>query len=167
VPTASPAASSAATSAVRRLGAWESLLRAHATLVRDLDAELQATHDLSLGDYDVLVTLAAAPGDRLRMRELADRVILSRSGITRRVDRLERAGLVCREPAPDDGRSIEAVLTEVGRARLREAAHTHLAGVETRFLARYSDEELAGIAALLDRVADADIAPTCDPEAGR
>jgi len=153
--------------ALHRLRAWESLLRAHATLVRDLDAELQAAHDLSLGDYDVLVTLAGAPDDRLRMRELADRVVLSRSGITRRIDRLERAGFVCREPAPDDGRSIEAVLTPVGRARLREAADTHLAGVETRFLARYTDDELAGIAALLERVADADIAPTCDPDAAR
>jgi DNA-binding MarR family transcriptional regulator len=153
--------------AIRRLGAWESLLRAHASLVRALDAELQAAHELSLGDYDVLVTLANAPGDRLRMRDLADRVVLSRSGITRRIDRLERAGLVCREPAPDDGRSVEAVLTDVGRVRLGEAAGTHLAGVEARFLGRYSEEELAGIAALLGRVADEDVGASCDPDAGR
>jgi DNA-binding MarR family transcriptional regulator len=147
----------------RRLGAWESLLRAHASLVRELDAELQAAHAMSLGDYDVLLTLANAPGARMRMRELADRVILSRSGVTRRVDRLEAAGFVCRERAVDDGRSIDAVLTDAGRARLREAGPTHLAGIEARFLARYSDDELATIMALLDRVPGEGV-PSCDPE---
>jgi DNA-binding MarR family transcriptional regulator len=148
---------------VRRLAAWEALLRAHATLLRALDAELQAEHDLTLGDYDVLITLASAPDDCLRMRELADRVVLSRSGITRRVDRLEREGLVRREPAPDDGRSVTAVLTDAGRARLRDASGTHLAGVEERFLDHYSEEELATIAALLDRVA-VDNGVVCDAE---
>jgi DNA-binding MarR family transcriptional regulator len=149
---------------VGHLAAWESLLRAHASLFRELDAELQATHALSLGDYDVLITLANAPGARLRMRELADRVILSRSGITRRIDRLEGAGLVCRERARDDGRSIDAVLTDAGRERLYAAAPTHLAGIQARFLARYSDEELSTISALLDRVPGEPI-PACDPQA--
>jgi DNA-binding MarR family transcriptional regulator len=149
--------------AVRRLAAWEAVLRAYATVVRALDAELQAEHDMSAGDFDVLITLANSPGDSLRMRELADRVVLSRSGITRRVDRLEREGLVRREPAPDDGRSITAVLTDAGRERLREAGRTHLAGVEERFLGRYSEEELATIAALLDRVA-LDKGIVCDTE---
>lgn len=147
---------------VTRLAAWESLLRAHATLIRALDSELQATQGLSVGDYDVLITLANSPGARLRMRELADKVILSRSGITRRVDRLEREGLVCREPAPDDGRSVTAVLTEAGFERLRQASAVHLAGVEERFLARYSDGELATIAALLGRVAE--VEASCDVE---
>jgi DNA-binding MarR family transcriptional regulator len=147
-----------------RLAAWESLLRAHASLVRDLDAELQATHAMSLGDYDVLVTLANAPGGRMRMRELADRVILSRSGVTRRIDRLVSSGLVCRERALDDGRSIDAVLTDAGRARLREAAPTHLEGVDARFLARYSDDELATIVALLGRV-PGDVGVACDVDA--
>jgi DNA-binding MarR family transcriptional regulator len=146
--------------AVNRLAAWEALVRAHATLLRALDAELQAEHGLSAGDYDVLVTLANAPGDSLRMRELADRVVLSRSGITRRVDRLEREGVVRREPAPDDGRSIVACLTDLGRERLRAAAGVHIAGVEERFLGRYSDEELATITELLERVAE--VETSCD-----
>jgi DNA-binding MarR family transcriptional regulator len=149
------------TATARPLDAWEALIRAHANLVRALDDELQDAHGLSLGDYDVLVTLAAAPGSRLRMRDLADRVLLSRSGITRRVDRLECAGFVCREPAPDDGRSIEAVLTDAGRQLLRAAATTHLAGIEERFLARYSSAELATIAELLERTAGG-AAATCD-----
>lgn len=143
-----------------RLAAWEALLRAHATLLRALDAELQAAHGLSVGDYDVLITLAGAPGRCLRMRELADEVILSRSGITRRVDRLEREGLVRREPAPDDGRSVTAVLTEAGLERLRSASDVHVTGIEERFLSRYSDEELATIAELLERVAEVDA--SCD-----
>jgi DNA-binding MarR family transcriptional regulator len=147
---------------VNRLAAWEALIRAHATLLRALDAELQSEQGISAGDYDVLITLANAPDGSLRMRELADRVILSRSGITRRVDRLERDGLVRRQPASDDGRSIVACLTDVGRERLREAAGVHLAGVEERFLKRYSDEELATIAALLERVAE--VETSCDVE---
>jgi DNA-binding MarR family transcriptional regulator len=146
---------------VNRLAAWEALLRAHATLLRALDAELQAGQGLSIGDYDVLITLAKSPDRRLRMRELADRVILSRSGITRRIDRLESDGLVRREPAPDDGRSVAAVLTDAGWERLREASATHVAGIEERFLARYSDEELQTIAALLERVGS-DVDVVCD-----
>jgi len=145
-----------------RLAAWEALLRAHATLLRALDAELQAEQGLSVGDYDVLITLANAPGRCLRMRELADEVILSRSGITRRVDRLERDGLVRRERAPDDGRSVSAVLTDDGLERVRSASGVHLAGIEERFLSRYSDGELATIAELLERVAG--VEARCDVE---
>ncbi|GAA3871262.1 MarR family transcriptional regulator [Saccharothrix violaceirubra] len=115
------------------LGVWRSFLRAHARLTRVLEAELIAEQRLSLAAYDVLVQLAEAPRHRLRMTELADAVLLSRSGVTRLVDRLERAGLVLRERADGDGRGVVAVLTAQGVDRLRTAGGTHLTGVARHF----------------------------------
>src|SRR5215210_1159144 len=86
------------------LGAWRGLLRVHAALVRELDAELDAAHDLPLTSYDVLIYLRSAPGKRLRMADLADSVLLSRSGLTRLVDRLVREGLIVRDTCESDGR---------------------------------------------------------------
>src|SRR5918999_6567285 len=94
------------------LGAWRGLLRVHTALVRELDAELYAAHALPLSSYDVLIYLRSAPGKRLRMAELADSVLLSRSGVTRLVDRLEREGLITRDACVDDGRGCYAVLTD-------------------------------------------------------
>ena len=110
------------------LGAWRGLLRVHAALVRELDAELDAAHDLPLSSYDVLIYLQAAPGRRLRMAELADSVLLSRSGVTRLVDRLEREGLIVRDTCASDGRGLYAVLTDEGEALLASARPTHLGG---------------------------------------
>src|SRR3954463_3420344 len=93
------------------LGAWRGFLRVHSTLVKALDAELQEAHGLPLSSYEVLITLRTAPGRRLRMAELADRVILSRSGMTRLVDRLEREGLLERDKCDSDARGFFAVLT--------------------------------------------------------
>src|SRR6476659_7409487 len=101
------------------LAAWRGMLRTHAALVRALDAELEQAHALPLSHYDVLIYLRAAPGRRLRMAELADSVLLSRSGVTRLVDRLERAGLVSRCPVEHDGRGVAAQITDAGVARLR------------------------------------------------
>ena len=137
------------------LAAWRSFLRAHATIVRALEHELLAEHDLPLASYDVLVQLSEAPDRALRMTELADRVLLSRSGLTRLVDRLEREGLVERRACPSDARGTLAALTEAGRDRLRTAWPTHLAGVVETFVGRYSEDELRTLGQLLGRLVDA------------
>lgn len=134
--------------------AWRSFLRAHARIVRVLESELVAEHPLSLGGYDVLVQLAEAPERRLRMAELADAVLLSRSGVTRLVDRLEVAGMVTRERFTGDGRGVVAVLTTKGVDTLREAAGTHLAGVVRHFVDHFDAEELAAFGELCSRLAD-------------
>jgi DNA-binding MarR family transcriptional regulator len=134
------------------LGAWRGLLRVHAALVKELDAELDAAHDLPLSSYDVLIYLRSAPGKRLRMAELADSVLLSRSGVTRLVDRLEREGLIVRETCESDGRGSFAVLTDAGDELLARARPTHLAGVRERFLAHFSDAELRQLSAFWERV---------------
>ncbi len=126
----------------RELGAWRSFLRAHAQITRKLEADLVAEHDLPLPSYDVLLQLAEAPGRRLRMTDLADRVLISRSGLTRLVDRLEREGLVERTACPNDARGTNAVLTEGGLQRLRIAAPTHLRGVSEHVTSRLSVPEL-------------------------
>jgi DNA-binding MarR family transcriptional regulator len=128
------------------------MLRVHAGLMRELDAELEARHGLALSSYDVLVNLEEAPQGRLRMRDLADAVLLSRSGLTRLVDRLERDGYLRRKPCSSDARGAFAVLTDAGRAKLREARPTHLRGVRERFLARFTEDELATLGARWERV---------------
>ena len=134
------------------LGAWRGLLRVHAALVRELDAELEAAHELPLTSYDVLIYLREAPDKRLRMAEVADRVLLSRSGVTRLVDRLEREGLIARDSCTSDGRGSFAVLTEAGEELLARARPTHLAGVRERFLRHFSEEELQTLARYWERV---------------
>jgi len=134
------------------LAAWRGFLQAHARLVRDLDEELRAAHGLPLSSYDVLTTLESAPGRRLRMRELADAVLLSRSGLTRLVDRLEREGLVAREECEEDARGSFAVLTGAGLGALREARPTHHEGVRRRFLGALDAGEVTRLGALWSRV---------------
>lgn len=132
---------------------WRSFLRAHASVVRELERELIVDTSMPLGWYDVLLQLAEAPDRRLRMAELADRVLLSRSGLTRLIDRLQAEGLVRREPSPDDARGTFTVLTTEGMTRLRAAAPVHLAGIRKYWLAHFSDEELRHLGELLGRVA--------------
>jgi DNA-binding MarR family transcriptional regulator len=134
------------------LAAWRGLLRVHAALAKLLDAELTAEHDLPLSSYEVLITLQAAPGKRCRMAELADRVLLSRSGMTRLVDRLEREGLLVRDTCSSDGRGCFAVLTDAGETLVARARPTHLDGVRERFLRHFSPDELATMAAWWERV---------------
>lgn len=134
------------------LVAWRAFLRAHAQVLRSLEAELQAREQLALADYDVLVTLSEAPGQAMRMRELADSVLLSRSGVTRLVDRLVRNGYVAREASPDDLRGRMAVLTPAGLDRLRRGAPTHLRGVRTHFTDHLSAAELETLRELMDRL---------------
>jgi len=133
-----------------RLNAWRSFLRAHAQVVRDLERELQDDQQLALTDYDVLVQLAAAGERRLRMSELADRLLLSRSGATRLIDRLVAEGLVERASCESDRRGQWASLTDAGSERVRRAAPTHLRGVATHFLDRLSTVDLAALQRMLD-----------------
>jgi DNA-binding MarR family transcriptional regulator len=135
-----------------QLAAWRGFLRTHAALVKQLDADLEAEHQLPLSSYDVLTTLADAPEGRMRMRDLADAVVLSRSGLTRLVDRLQREGLIDRAQCASDARGAYAVLTEDGRARLREAQPLHRASVRRRFLCRFSEDELRELAAFWQRL---------------
>jgi DNA-binding MarR family transcriptional regulator len=129
-----------------QLAAWRGLLRVHAALVKALDAELVDEHDLPLSSYEVLITLQASPGRRCRMAELAHRVLLSRSGMTRLVDRLEREGLLVRDTCSSDGRGCFAVLTEAGAAVVARARPTHLEGVRRRFLCHFDGDELEQMA---------------------
>jgi DNA-binding MarR family transcriptional regulator len=138
-----------------RIGVWRSFLRAHATVVRSLERELLAATGLPLAWYDVLLQLAEAPGRRLRMAELADRILLSRSGLTRLIDRLEAEGLVVRAPSPDDARGTYTVLTAAGFERLRSAAPVHLAGIRDHWLAQFNDDELRVLGGWLGRLASA------------
>jgi len=134
------------------LAAWRGFLRAHSALVKELDADLEAQHQLPLTSYDVLTNLADQPHGRMRMRDLADAVVLSRSGLTRLVDRLQREGLIEREQCASDARGAYAVLTETGRGRLREAQPLHRESVRQRFLSRFSDDELRELAVFWERL---------------
>jgi DNA-binding MarR family transcriptional regulator len=120
--------------------------------VRELDAELDAAHGLPLTSYDVLIYLRSAPDRRLRMAELADSVLLSRSGVTRLVDRLVREGLIVRDTCESDGRGSFAVLTDKGEELLARARPTHLAGVRERFLRHFTEEELETLGRYWERV---------------
>lgn len=138
---------------------WRTFLRAHAQATRALEADLLAEHELPLPSYDVLLQLAESPQRALRMTELAARVLLSRSGLTRLVDRLEREGLVRRQACPSDARGTLAVLTDDGLAKLRTAAPTHLRGVAEHVTDRLSDDEVAQLSQLLGKLVTDPIVP--------
>ena len=135
----------------RGLEAWRSLLRAHATLMRQLDTDLEKKTGLALADFDVLAQLALAGGE-LRMTDLAARALISRSGMTRRVARLVDEGLVRRADTDADGRGVVVVLTDAGAARLTEATPVHLRGVSDLFVARLNQKELAVLKSVMDKV---------------
>jgi DNA-binding MarR family transcriptional regulator len=152
-----------------RLRAWVAFLQAHAIVTRRLEAELLAERNLSLADYDALVQLAVADDRRLRMSELAERVVLSRSGVSRLVDRLEAAGLVSRRACPTDARGSWAELTPAGLDRLRDAAPVHLRGVDAHFLSPIATGDREGLIRALEAVvrvsqaSDEAMLPACDP----
>jgi DNA-binding MarR family transcriptional regulator len=135
----------------RGLDAWDSLLRAHATLMRQLAMDLEAETGLALADFDVLAQLARADGE-LRMTKLAARALISRSGMTRRVARLADEGLVRRGAADADGRGVVVALSDAGAARLTETAPVHVRGVSELFVAQLDDQELAALKSALDKV---------------
>ena len=130
-------------------------LRAHAAVVAALGAELEAERDLPLPWYDVLVSLSDC-GGRLRMQELADRVLFSRSGLTRLVDRMAGAGLVTRERCEDDRRGTFAVLTDAGARRLRDAAGVHLRGIDAHFASHLTDADVAALRSVLAKILTAE-----------
>jgi DNA-binding MarR family transcriptional regulator len=120
---------------------WRMLIRGHGEVVRRVEAELMAEHALSLAAFDLLAALASMPERRLRMNELAERVPLSRSGTTRLVDRLQRAGLVVRSNCSYDARGTFAVLTRAGHDRLLAARRTHEAGIEAHCARKLTGDE--------------------------
>jgi DNA-binding MarR family transcriptional regulator len=132
--------------------AWEGFLLAHHTIMHALGGELEQADGMSLSSYDVLLHLARAPKRRLRMTELAEAVVLSPSGLTRLVERLEREGLVARIKAAADARGAYATLTDRGRARLRKATRTHLAGIRQHFLSQITPQELQTLGDIWQRL---------------
>ena len=130
---------------------WRALLRAHATLIRRLETDLEQKTGLGLADFDVLAQLADAGGE-LRMNELASRALISRSGMTRRVARLVDERLVRRANVDSDGRGVRVALTETGLVRLAETAPVHLRGISELFLTRLNDRELGVLKNALEKV---------------
>lgn len=130
---------------------WRALLVAHSRALRAIEADLQRRGTIPLTWYDVLLELAAA-GGRLRMQELGDRVVLSRTRVSRLVDELGREGLVSREPDPDDGRAVLAAITPAGRAALRATAPHYLRGIEEHFTRHLEPGEREAITSGLERV---------------
>ena len=128
------------------------LLRSHASLTRTLSAQLLAEHGLTLNDYEALLHLSHADGQRMRRVDLADSLLLTASGVTRLLDGLESCGLVARDTCPSDRRVAYAVLTDAGRERLEAASSSHLAAIASTFQGRFSDAELVELADLLGRL---------------
>jgi len=152
-----------ATTTGRDLEAWTGLLRAHAAVVRQLSAELERDHALTINDYEVLLRLSRAPDRRLKRVDLAAQVLLTPSGITRLLAGLERAGLVAKAACDSDGRVSYAELTDDGHRKLREAAVTHLEGIDRVYLGLFSETERATLAELLGRVGSVG-GESCAPE---
>jgi DNA-binding MarR family transcriptional regulator len=147
----------------QRLTVWERFLTAHALIVRKLESELQAAEGLSLSEYEVLLRLYHAPQRRIRMGELAEAVFFSSGGLTRLLDRLEREGLVTRDRTCEDRRGVFAVLTEAGQTRMRQAARTHLHGIDAHFASALDDDELPAVDAFLTRLAEQATIGSCAP----
>lgn len=136
-----------------RLDAWESLVVAHAVITRQLERELAEERGLSLGWYDVLYQLSKARG-RLRMQDLAARLVMPRSSLTRQIDSMQVARLVTREFDADDGRAVWAVLTPEGRATLRRAAPVHLRGVDQHFASKLDGQDVAALRRVMAKLTE-------------
>ena len=139
-------------------------LRAHAAVVRELSSELVAAHELTINDYEVLLRLSRADGSRMRRVDLAQEVLLTPSGITRLLEGLERAGFVERVACKEDLRVSYAQLTPAGRAKLRAAGKTHVAGIHRLFLDHFDTDERAVVAELLGRLTGGEDDEDCAPE---
>lgn len=142
------------------LEAWINFLRAHAAVTRQFNAELQATHGLTINDFDVLAQLSRAPEHALKRVDLAERVLLTPSGITRLLKGLEDAGWVSNRPCAEDARVTYAVLTPAGKKKLEQARKTHVASVRALFSERFEHDELETLASLLERLPQREI--PCD-----
>ena len=143
----------------RKAAAWRALLTAHSRVLGQLADELETEIGLPVSFYEVLLALSETPGERLPMRALAERVLLSKSGLTRVVDRMVVEDLVERHPSADDRRVIYACLTELGRARLARAAPVHLRGIEEHFGRHLNDAEADTLQHILRRIARANGRP--------
>jgi DNA-binding MarR family transcriptional regulator len=143
------------------LEAWRGFLQSHATILRALDAELQAEHAMTTRDYEVLLYLAQSDEGHLPMSALAERTMLTRSGITRLVDGLVTSGMIQRVACPNDARVSYAKLTERGHDKLRQAGHSHVAGVNRLFVEHFSAGELQQLAAMLGRLPGAQPGGAC------
>jgi DNA-binding MarR family transcriptional regulator len=146
------------------LDAWRSYLQSHAAIIRELDADLIAAEDMTTRDYEVLLYLAEADDRRLAMSALAERTMLTRSGITRLIDGLVGAGLIERVSCEKDARVSYARLTDSGLNKLRSAGCTHIGGIQRQFLAHFDADELAVLAELLGRLPGAGNGPACTVE---
>jgi DNA-binding MarR family transcriptional regulator len=135
-----------------RLRAWRAFIEAHTAVMDVLERELMERRGISLTWYDALLQLSEAHGERLRMSELADSIVISRSGFSRAARRMEEAGLIAREPSPEDGRGAYVVLTPHGRRTFRRAAAVHLRGVAEHFLRHLDEREAATMETALRRV---------------
>ena len=145
--------------------AWVALLRAHAVTTRELSALLVAEHGLTINDFECLLRLSRAEGQRMCRVDLAGELLLTASGVTRLLDGLEAAGYVERAACASDRRVTYAVLTDSGMAKLREAADSHVAAVQTLFEERYTDDELGQLGRLLARLpgAEGTVGESCSP----
>jgi DNA-binding MarR family transcriptional regulator len=143
------------------LEAWVRLLRGHAALVRDLNAQLLRDHGLTINDYEALLLLANADGGRLRRTDLSKSIQLTPSGVTRLLDGLEAAGFVCKGVCQSDLRVTYAVLTEAGRAKLESASCSHVAAIEELFGEHFTPAEVGSLAELLGRLPGAGGGPSC------
>ena len=142
-----------------QMGAWRAFLRTHAAVIKSLEMDLQDEHGLPLTWYDIMVHLSEAPGHRLRHQELADSILLSRSGVTRLVDRMVEAGLVRRESSPEDRRASYVVMTEQGRRKLDSAAPGHLRGIVKHFTRHLKGGDAEALRSVFDRVLEAEQSP--------
>jgi DNA-binding MarR family transcriptional regulator len=140
---------------------WRDFLRAHDYLIRMLDADLRADQEMTISEFDVLIQLSMADGQRMRMRDLAHATLFSPSGLTRLCERLERGGLVSREGSAGDLRGTDAVLTDRGRERVRRAMPVHARSIKKRFACRFSAAELAQFGVALERICKQQ--PSADP----
>jgi DNA-binding MarR family transcriptional regulator len=145
----------------QQLESWIAFLRSHSAITRELSAQLQREHGLTLNDYEVLLHLSHAEHGMMRRVDLAEKILLTASGITRLLEGLERAGYVCKETCSSDARVSYAKLTDDGREKLSEASVTHLRGIDELFLGRYSGAELATLAELLSRLPVTGISSAC------
>jgi len=130
----------------RELAAWRGFLRTHARLLRHLDRRLTEEQGLPTSSYEVLLRLAEAPSGMMRMKDIADSLLLSRSGLSRVIDELERKGYVARQSCATDARGTEAVITRSGRSAFRKARDSHLRSVRAEFLDKLSEKQLRQLA---------------------
>lgn len=144
--------------------AFVALVRAHATTIRRLNAQLTTDHALTINDYEVLLRLSRSDDRRMRRTDLAEEVLLTPSGITRLLDGLERAGFVERAGCESDRRVVYAVLTDAGLEKLREASTSHIAQIEAFFGGRLDEAGLESVAGLLGRLGEPGSSDECDPD---